>query len=136
MNSRVNLHPSLSGDQGVVVVTLFKFQRFRHMLAFWIIHALMKKNVRALAPGFEGASMNLHLMRMEIRSVSLWSSGEDIYQMGNVQMHIWAAHLVAKWGAESTGAVFGYAGDWRTVLFGASYSGDSPLKRRVAPRQG
>ncbi|WP_163508704.1 hypothetical protein [Fodinicola acaciae] len=112
---------------GVVVVTLFDCRTLRNVLRVWWAHQWVKPAVRRLAPAFLGVRLYIDWPARRVRSVSLWSDGKGLFAMGEVGEHIRAAHLVSGWGVATSGGVFGYAGDWREVMFGPGYRTNSPL---------
>jgi len=53
--------------------------------------------------------------------------------MGEIQAHVRAARIPARWGIATACGVFEYVGDWRAVLFGGSWGTPSPLSQVEAP---
>jgi len=115
---------------GVVVVTQFECRTLRQVLAVWWLHRKVKPDVARESPGFLDVRLYIDWRARRVRSVSLWSDGLALFDMGQVDSHIRAAHAPVGWGVRTSCGVFGYLGDWRAVMFGdGGYVTASPLSR-------
>jgi hypothetical protein len=112
---------------GVVVVTRFDCPDLPAFAVVRAAHVVYGRRVRAAL----GEHLLLSITRTDLRrrriySITAFARLADIYRMGQVRDHIDAAHLVARLGVTTSGGVFPWSGDWRTVLF-AGPGGPSPL---------
>lgn len=112
-----------------MVVTLFRCRKWRHFFAIRRLHRRIDPMVREVAPGFIGVQLFPDWRTRTLRSVSLWSDGMDVYKMGSVPLHIEVAHRIGEWGVSSSCGVYEYRGDWREVMFGATFTTNSPLSQ-------
>lgn len=118
---------ALARPGGVVVVTQFECRTWRNVIAVWWLHHRVKPAVTKASASFLGVRLYIDWRTRRVRSVSLWSEGVALFDMGEVGPHIRAARAPARWGVETSCGVFGYLGDWRTVMFGGGYATTSPL---------
>ena len=112
---------------GVVVVTRFDCPDLPAFVVVRAAHLLYGRQVRAaLGEHLLLSATRTDRRRRRVYSVTAFRSLADVYRMGQVGPHIRAAHLVARLGVRTSGGVFPWSGDWRTVLF-AGPGGPSPL---------
>lgn len=117
----------LARPGGVVVVTQFECRTWRRVIAVWWMHRRVKPAVTEASKEFLGVRLFIDWRTRRVRSVSLWSEGTALFGMGEIDAHVRAAHIPLRWGMATSCGVFGYLGDWRTVMFGGGYATQSPL---------
>jgi len=113
---------------GVVVITAFACRTRTDVLLLWWLHHRLDARVRAATDKFLGVKLYIDWSDRRVRSVSLWSDIKGLYDMGKVEAHIAATRLPAQRGITTSCGVYGYRGDWRTVLFGEGYATPAPLQ--------
>jgi hypothetical protein len=113
---------------GVVVVTAFACRTRRDLLVLWWLHHRLKPAVQAAAPDFLGVRLFIDWRRRLVRSVSLWARPAGLYAMGEVGGHIAATRVPPRRGITTSCGVYGYRGDWRTVMFGEGFATAPPLQ--------
>lgn len=110
-----------------MVVTAFACRTFPNMLLIWRLHRQLKRNVYAKADGFLGVHLILNWCDRVVQSISLWSDLHALYDMGEVKEHVRAVRVPGTRGIQTSCGVFGFDGDWLSVLFGSAKGRPSPL---------
>lgn len=112
---------------GVVVVTRFDCPDLAAFAVVRVAHLVYGRQVRAaLGEHLLLSATRTEWRRRRVYSITAFRRLADVYRMGQVGPHIRAAHLVARLGVRTSGGVFPWSGDWRTVLFDGP-GGPSPL---------
>jgi hypothetical protein len=123
----------LKPEGGQVVVTRFDCRRLWPLLIILALHHRVKQDVQRDASGFLGVTTCIDWRGRSLLSISLWKSATDLYSMGKVTRHIFAARLPQRLKVTTTSGVYCYAGDWRRVMFHSDYQSRSPLQAMTSP---
>jgi hypothetical protein len=119
--------PDSQKGNGAIVVTRFECPNAWTLLILLIMHRRMKRDIRRAAPGFVGAKVVVTWSTRTMLNISLWDDTGSIHAMGRVPRHVDATRVPSKLGVRTAGAVYDFAGDWRTVMFDIECPNVSPL---------
>lgn len=103
----------------------------------WVVrwfHRVVGREVRARIPGYVGTSLFRPRNSAHLVSISMWEDQACMVRMGSVASHIRAARVPGRLRVKTTGGIYQYNGDWRTVLHG-DY-GESRFKSASLVRPG
>jgi hypothetical protein len=120
----------LGDSEGVVVVTRFEGVRRRTFPVLRAVHWFVARDVRRRGKkrGFVGVHLFYDPAAQVALSVSVWKELEAVRVMGEVNRHIVAVRVPGHFGWRTRSGVFGFAGDWRAVLFASPVKSINPLK--------
>ena len=127
-NSRLMAPADLDTSSGCVVITRFECRSVFGLLYFIALHARLQHAVRKDAGGYVGSCAVVLWGSRTLLSISLWADLKAVYSMGNVSRHIEAARLPRRLGIATNCGIYGFAGDWRRVMFGTECESRSPIR--------
>jgi hypothetical protein len=125
---RGDIHEQLKGHKGgVVVVTRFQAKSRFGLIYLRFLHRRVNNDVQRASTGYLGGKLVTNWREKYALSVTLWSSLEDIYDMGGVGSHIIAARRAGNLGLHATASLFPFWGGWSSGLYGGAPSETSAL---------
>jgi hypothetical protein len=113
---------------GEVVITRFDCRTILNVAVLVLVHVAVKQNAKRRCDGLLASTAIVSWKDRRILSISLWRQRSDIFTMGRVQRHIFAARVPHHLGVETSCGVYSYAGDWRRVMFGWDVEHAAPLE--------
>ncbi len=115
------------GHGGEVVITRFECRTLTNLAILLVVHVAVKREARRRCEGLLSSRAVVNWRRRSLLSISLWRQRDDIFGMGEVHRHIFAARLPHQLAIVTECGVYSYAGDWRAVMFGWDVHRPAPL---------